>query len=635
MAKLIEFKHWQQAVRLLQFQIDRMEKGNKHFRTLSMFLYRVFLKKNTFVSTEEFFDTYIKSNLYFAMTKEFAVFKYGIPKGKLGNRNYRMLSVPLRLAHYAYGIYILDLTQEFLDETVRKRKRIKAFYGGELRLNARELILKADRVWFFDSYKRFQRSLKHSIKKTPGSRKVVFSFDVAAFYDRLSIQHLLRELEQVIPSSAKAYLNFTGRHPMEITEFYRYIMDGVGIPQSDNDVISDFLGFLFLSLVDLSLEDLLQKFLSGQNFSIVRYVDDYYVVVDLPENLNTAEVGKLAKKMAEKISDLFHDRWQLSLNDKASVFDCTDQTDFRSLTDKIKRVSNPFSYVEIDDDDDGILERAALLLDLLAELKESPPRALLEVTSANSEALKDVFSEQIQAALKKVEFQGRLKDICTDLDFDLIKSCAKEFTCLFHLHAEVWENYIQHLIKSEDETGRDANLMVLALCQSEFKEQRLIDRLSTSVHFRKILEAMRDFDIDPDKISYFNLDKNQISKVLGCWHLIHQARRRSFACRDSNLSLAINHLCTELVELLKYYNEKKARNGNKNLTSKDVLDWMSELDCSNEDTIVIKNLFDRRNNNGISHASLGDSVYEEIYETEYRLFLKSAEKLFHQALSKI
>ena len=86
---------------------------------------------------------------------------------------------------------------------------------------------------------------------------------------------------------------------------------------------------------------------------------------------------------------------------------------------------------------------------------------------------------------------------------------------------------------------------------------------------------------------------------------------------------------------MRFYNARKGRDNQKALSAKDVLDWMSELDCSNRDSIVIKNLFDRRNNNGISHAGVGDHIYEEVDDGEYNEFLKSAECLFHIALDKI
>jgi hypothetical protein len=88
-----------------------------------------------------------------------------------------------------------------------------------------------------------------------------------------------------------------------------------------------------------------------------------------------------------------------------------------------------------------------------------------------------------------------------------------------------------------------------------------------------------------------------------------RAKKRSFACRAEILSLAINHLCSEMIELLRYCQNLKE----KKLTVKDVLAWMSDLDCSNEDMITIKNLFDRHNNNGISYAGLIISFLRRSY----------------------
>ena len=125
----IDSKLWQDALDLLRFQI-KQKRSNRHSNTLSMFYYEKVDADCLDDETQTYFKTKISSNLFYGLKKEFAVFSYVIPKPGLGLRDYKFFTYPMRVIYYTVGLYLLKLSQEFLNETHKKVKTIEAFYGN-------------------------------------------------------------------------------------------------------------------------------------------------------------------------------------------------------------------------------------------------------------------------------------------------------------------------------------------------------------------------------------------------------------------------------------------------------------------------------------------------------------------------
>ncbi|MFW6026851.1 MAG: hypothetical protein ACOCRX_10965 [Candidatus Woesearchaeota archaeon] len=71
---------------------------------------------------------------------------------------------------------------------------------------------------------------------------------------------------------------------------------------------------------------------------------------------------------------------------------------------------------------------------------------------------------------------------------------------------------------------------------------------------------------------------------------------------------------------MKYYDVKKVQ----------VL--LTEKGVSNKTTIQINNLFDRRNNNGISHSGTDDIMFTGVNKDEYLKYKKSVKKCINKLL---
>ena len=169
----LEHSHWLEGLKLLKYQLE-IKKENRHFRTLEMCYYEKLEQSLEKLEDKEYFNTRIANNLFYGLRKEFAVFPYMIPKSNLGLRRYKFMACPMRVLYYAVGIYLLELSKDYLKENHCSLDRIHASYGGKLSLNDEgKLKLKPDRIYYKTHYEEFCREVKKENKKDT-ERKVVF-----------------------------------------------------------------------------------------------------------------------------------------------------------------------------------------------------------------------------------------------------------------------------------------------------------------------------------------------------------------------------------------------------------------------------------------------------------------------------
>ncbi len=77
----------------------------------------------------------------------------------------------------------------------------------------------------------------------------------------------------------------------QIASFFDFIANRrISIPQTDNDVISSFIGNLYLVFSDLFIEQEIRKYTSRiREHAIIRYVDDVYISLEFREHVSQTE----------------------------------------------------------------------------------------------------------------------------------------------------------------------------------------------------------------------------------------------------------------------------------------------------------------------------------------------------------
>ena len=204
----LEHRHWLQSVTLLEYQLEK-KKTNRHFNTLEMAYYEKMKKSFNRLKLDKYFDTRVANNLFYGLCREFAVVPYTIPKSNLGLRRYKFMTCPMRILYYAVGIYLIELSKDYLKENHGSQKpRIHASYGGDLQFNEHGQLIKKpkpipDPIYFKPHYDNFCKEVKKESEKN-AERKVVIHLDIQNFFDELHIPTLLIQLrDRVKPSVSK------------------------------------------------------------------------------------------------------------------------------------------------------------------------------------------------------------------------------------------------------------------------------------------------------------------------------------------------------------------------------------------------------------------------------------------------
>jgi AbiA family abortive infection protein len=342
---------WLQACKLLDFQINEKIQGkNKYYKTLGMFLYERHGLISDKLANGSYFSQKVANCFFYGIPEEFYIVNYANPKPSFGHRNYKYFSAPIRAIYYSVCLYILQVSQEFITEFYRKNKKISSYYGGSLSLN-KELSLNINKqnVVYYESYKRYRKELKKEARRT--ANRIVIRFDIQNYYDNFSPKILFNNLEKAIKPSNKNIFNFDNYTVEQLLSFFSFVTSFKGgLPQTDNDVCSNFLGWLYLIFSDLKIDDELKSAgLFLKEYKLIRYVDDHFIILTFRDGLSVKDKNTFCEKLMSKISDILFFDFGLKLNHKTSLYWLENQDDLERFHLGLKRISQNY---EIPSDED-------------------------------------------------------------------------------------------------------------------------------------------------------------------------------------------------------------------------------------------------------------------------------------------
>jgi AbiA family abortive infection protein len=343
----LNYAYWESAVELLNFQIQCKQKGNRHFNKLSMFYYEKLAPLVVHVVSSDYFHQRAATSWFYALATEFAVYPYYIPKTTgIGLRNYKFFTYPMRILYYAIGLYVLDLAQEYLREFFQKIISIEAYYGGNLQLdpNTHKLQkLSLDHVYYREHYRKFRAAVKRETENVADVVRIVIHLDIQNYFDEISLPVLLAKLEEYVKPSVRHDLRFDEATKEQIIWLFRFMANGgTGIPQGDNDIVSSFVGFLYLTFADMLIDTVLKTVPAVTRHKIIRYIDDTYIVVDLKANQPDSSQDSFAEYLANRTAELLLKEFGLRLNLKTQLFRMKREEDRALLLHNLKKIS--FGY---------------------------------------------------------------------------------------------------------------------------------------------------------------------------------------------------------------------------------------------------------------------------------------------------
>lgn len=625
----INFDLWQDALDLLGFQVQQRDK-NKHFNTLSMFYYG---KLNTSCLTDndskrKYFDTKIRSSLFYGLKKEFAVFPYVIPKPGLGLRDYKFFTYPMRVVYYTVGLYLLKLSQEFLTETYKKIENISSFYGGNLHYKDGKLQLKSQNIYYRNFHEEFKSKIKEEIDSND-QNKIMLKLDIENYFNELSIPILLQLLDSYIKPSTRENLTYDLFTKEQINCLFQFISNGKpGIPQSDNSIMSGFIGYLYLVFGDLLIDNILvdnREFIDS--YKIIRYVDDLYISITFKSDFDSKFQGSLTHSISAQIAEVLYTKLSLKLNLKTRLYRLAKEEEREELLQKIRKISPSNEYFistnKDNDEDDEHLESEATIdtpqeklnkiFKELRKIKKSRVEDyLMRDDSTREEILQEIFDKRVGQILDKPENKAKIKRIFKNFDFDLVKVQPLEILIIILRDEMSTANFKKFCLRKTVITTGDADLILKFLCQTNFEDQELLKKLKLNCHMHKIIDSFVTAKLHCDRPGYYSLNCMQIKQLAEMPEVIEQVRLRVLSERSLSYSVALNHLVNEIHAICIKQDQKK-----KDYTVKDVVEFLRSKHVQHEVCIKIRNLFDRRNSNSVSHPSSYESLAWEVTKEEY------------------
>ena len=521
------------------------------------------------LESAEYFETRIANNLFYGL-KEFVVVPYTLPKANLGLRRYKFMTLPMRVLYYAVGLYLLQLSKEYLEEYYQPHKHIHANYGGNLRFKADELNLNLNSIYYQSHYQKFRAKVNWE-KENDTRRKIMIRLDIANYYDELSISKLLDLLKERVKPGIQREMHHDETTQVQLVSFFDFIASGTsGIPQSDNNIISSFIGHLFLVFGDLFLDDELGKHNDLVNrYAIIRYMDDIYISITFKEqdrnSSNACSELYLRDKfnsLAPRISDCLYENLGLRLNPKTRLFNLEKKEDRDELEKKLKKVSQGIEMAD-EENNEQPTNKMEKIIKHLEKLRSSPkaphfqePYELEEEEEEEEEeekeeeeVLKEVYDTRVQQMLEIPDHKSSLQEIFMGsggFDFELVNADPLPIIILILACDDVPEQFEKFLRSKKDLTSRDISLILSYLCQIKFDRAKLkpLELLKQSPQMKEVMEIFEDSS-PPKLLGYYGLRAEQVSKIAEP-NVTEQIRLRVLCELKGEYSVALSHLLNEI-----------------------------------------------------------------------------------------
>jgi AbiA family abortive infection protein len=288
------------------------------------------------------------------------------------------------------------------------------------------------------------------------------------------------------------------------------------------------------------------------------------------------------------------------------------QSDIDDLLKGLKRVSPGYDLSDDENKSDPQI-KVNLILNELRKLKKSP----LEPTfnsrgDLDEEILKEVYNKSVSQLFERKDVAKRIKQVFSDFNFDLVIAQPREIMIILLTDNSAAQRFRSFLLSKRNLTSRDVHLVLTYLCQTDFQSKELIELLKSTETMSSIFEIFSAGSIPVSLPGYYSLNVGQILQIAGFPNVIEQIRLRVQAERKSEYSVALNHLLNEIHAICYRLDSRKI--SEKDYDATKVAEFFAQKRVPHISCIKMRNLFDRRNKNPVSHA---DPIAWPVSRDEY------------------
>ena len=582
-----------------------------------------------------YYKNYIANDLVYALPEFFTSDVVSIPKRLTGVREYRFFSVPAMVCFNAIGLVFVDCCSQVIEQLDFKRKRVFAYYPTKFIYKDGEWTARND---YKAEYNAFADKLNTQIEP----RDVILKFDISGYFETISHPKLVGLLRTFAPESSLEKHNIS-KDSASVFEFYleSLMQKKQGIPQGRKNFVSDYFGYLYLIPFDIEIPKLAQS-AHLQFKSLVRYVDDIFVILKATDGTPKREIYRELLTIEQGISSWLYNNWNLNVSPEKTVREIiktpTKKAEFikyskkaisspvpvEGETKETEKASAPSSDIE---------KQFGQFKDALAKFRfKDEDRFDFKLDSQERESLKSILAPNFQAYVFKGSNVSELQGILKQLDFELTADQINIVIALFLLEknsAKPFYTFLDHFLLKAINLGdkRHIHIMLAALAQGiapshvakpvqKFSAKLRSDNYgkylmcffslakpdSKNEVYRRIcreqaLEKMKKgIFLYPPFSDYEKLIETVVKQFADKQTLIQPLKHYVYERWNKRWDIAFNHFHNLFHEIckLKFKLPDIA-------TAKDVIKKLSGIGI--DDELLIMKFYDRRNFNAVSHPS--------------------------------
>jgi AbiA family abortive infection protein len=275
---------------------------------------------------------------------------------------------------------------------------------------------------------------------------------------------------------------------------------------------------------------------------------------------------------------------------------------------------SPQYHVSADQDDEAPVNKVDNIFDELEKLKAASLKPETFQHELQDEILKEVFDKRVVQMLDTDLNQERIRQIFLDFDFNRVKEYPLPMMIIILKEEDTAQRFKDFLFAMENLTTRDVDLILTYLCQIDFQDGSLVSKLEKYPPMNGIMETFQKRSLSSNKPGYYALSDSKALKLASMSHVIEQIRHRTLHEKTHSYSVALNHLLNEIHAVC--YKLDNSADG-KNYKASHVVEFLNSQNVPPRVCISIRNLFDRRNINKISHPGSEENLTWSVERDEY------------------
>lgn len=251
------------------------------------------------------------------------------------------------------------------------------------------------------------------------------------------------------------------------------------------------------------------------------------------------------------------------------------------------------------------------IFEQLEKLKACRLDPTMDAIELDDETFKAVYSGATSQLLKQKKVSERIQHIFKDFNFDAAILQPKAILVIITADKVTTENFEKFISAKKNLTSRDIYLILTYLSQTEFKSTKLIKKLEASETLGKIMSLYKEGHIFISSPGYFDLKEAQVLKIAEYPNVIEQIRLRIQCEQRQEYSVGLNHLVNEIQAICAHLDPEASKD---KYEVTQMIQFLIRKEVPFEICSKIRNLFDRRNKNPVSHS---DPIAWAISEQEY------------------